>query len=52
VALGYCMVEDCQKLVSIKPGPQKWGSRECAWFPIRHDKPSGAPCDGHKKEIK
>lgn len=32
--LGWCML--CDKIVAIKPGSQKWGSRECAWFPIPH----------------
>lgn len=51
MALGYCM--ECTKLVSIRPGPQKWGSRECAWFPIAHDKPEGGQCvQGPKREIK
>jgi hypothetical protein len=34
VALGYCMV--CETLRSIRPGPQKWGSRERAWYPNTH----------------
>lgn len=38
MALGYCMI--CNTLRSIKPGAQKWGSRECEWFPIRHDAPA------------
>ena len=34
MALGYCMV--CDTLWTIRPGPQKWGSRECDWFPQPH----------------
>ncbi len=34
MALGYC--GSCDTLRSITPGPQKWGSRECRWFPVRH----------------
>lgn len=36
--LGYCM--SCETLRSIRPGPQKWGSRERRWFPIPHDAPA------------
>lgn len=51
MALGYCM--KCEKLVAIRPGSQKWGSRQVAWYPIAHDRPDGAPClDGPKAEIK
>lgn len=45
MALGYC--PKCDKLVSIRPGPQRWGSRECPWYPVQHD-----GCDGHKREVK
>lgn len=50
MALGYC--HGCERLVPIKPGPQKWGSRECAWRPLPHDHPDGGSCDGAKRELK
>ena len=50
MALGYCPV--CEKLVPIRQGPQKWGSRERAWYPHEHNAPDGGRCDGYKKEIK
>lgn len=51
MALGYCMT--CDKLVPIRAGEQKWGSRECEWYPITHDAPDGKPCtDGPKKPIR
>jgi hypothetical protein len=34
MALGYCMY--CETLRTIRPGPQKWGSRECDWYPTTH----------------
>lgn len=37
MALGYCM--SCDTLRTIRPGPQKWGSRECEWFPVQHTAP-------------
>lgn len=49
MALGYCDV--CDRLVSIRPGPQKWGSRERQWFPIPHDNQEGKLCPGDKKAL-
>jgi len=50
MALGYCKL--CDKLVSIRKGPQKWGSRECLWYPVPHEDPhTGKPCDGVKRGI-
>lgn len=49
--LGYCM--ECQKLCVLKKGEQKWGSRECAWYPRAHENPeTGKLCSGDKQEIK
>jgi hypothetical protein len=43
---------ECDKIVAIKPGAQKWGSRECAWFPIPHFAPSKhIGCGGAVHEI-
>ncbi len=48
--LGYCKV--CDKLVPLKVGPQKPGSRERYWYPYPHEKPEvGTPCPGEKKGI-
>lgn len=49
MALGYCKL--CERLVPIKPGPQKWGSRERQWFPVDHDGPDGQPCPGDKRPL-
>ena len=43
MALGYCRA--CEKLVPIKPGPYKLGSRERYWYPHPHDTPEGKPCE-------
>lgn len=48
--LGYCM--DCHKLVSIRKGAQRWGSREHDYYPITHDTLDGARCTGDKKAIR
>lgn len=48
MALGYCL--SCAKLVAIKPGPQKYGSRERYWCPVEHDA-DGKPCAGAKRGI-
>lgn len=51
MVLGYCMT--CAKLVPIRKGGQKWGSRQAAWFPQEHENPTtGARCDGTKREIR
>jgi hypothetical protein len=55
MVLGYCMI--CDKLVPLRRGPQKWGSRERAWFPIDHAgrRAPGtgyARCSGIEVEIK
>lgn len=34
MALGYCVT--CEKLCTITPGAQKWGSREREWYPVTH----------------
>jgi hypothetical protein len=47
--LGYCLV--CEKLVPIRPGPFRWGSRERYWLPVAHEKPDGGNCPGDKKGI-
>ena len=49
MALGYCKV--CDKLVPIKPGPQKWGTRERTWYPVAHDGEDGKLCKGDKKSL-
>lgn len=48
MAMGYCAV--CDRLVFIKPGPQKWGSRERTWYPVEHED-KGVPCPGTKKGL-
>lgn len=35
--LGYCM--KCEQLKPIVKLGQKWGSRECEWAPIHHNRP-------------
>ena len=42
MALGICM--ECQRLTAIRPGSQKWGSRECDWFPVDHPEPLHKTC--------
>jgi len=49
MALGYCRM--CERLVAIKPGPHKPGSRERWWFPWPHDDQDGRPCPGSKRGI-
>ena len=49
MALGYCKL--CDKLVTIRPGSPKWGSRERQWLPIFHDTPDGQPCAGDKRAL-
>ena len=50
MALGYCKV--CDKLTPIRPGEQKWGSRERLWYPVAHEGPDGKPClDGPKRGL-
>lgn len=44
MALGYCRV--CDKLLSIRPGGQKWGSREVNWYPTSHWVNVHKGCDG------
>lgn len=34
MALGYC--RHCDTLRTISQGPQKWGTRECHWYPVSH----------------
>ncbi len=34
MALGYCTY--CDTLRNIRPGPQQWGTRMCAWYPVAH----------------
>lgn len=34
MALGWCM--ECDTLRTIRPGEQKWGSREVNWYPVPH----------------
>ena len=36
MALGFCKKCDCLK--SIRTSSQKWGSRECQWRPVQHDR--------------
>lgn len=53
--LGYCPA--CDKLVAIRKGPPRWGSRECDWYPVTHDVPteeSTTPtrCNGDKRAIR
>lgn len=47
--MGYC--KKCDKLVFIRPGEFKFGSRERYYYPLSHDKPDGGPCDGDKRAI-
>lgn len=47
--MGYCAV--CDRLVAIRPGPQKWGTRERQWFPVEHAAPSGERCPGVKRSL-
>lgn len=49
MALGYC--PKCDKLVPIKPGPQKWGSREREWIVQPHNKPNDGPLCDNKKNL-
>jgi hypothetical protein len=42
MALGYCTY--CDTLRNIRPGAQKWGSRECAWYPTAHWINTHEPC--------
>lgn len=49
MAMGWC--KTCDRLVFIKPGPQKWGSRERRWFPVDHDDEKGQPCPGTKRDL-
>jgi hypothetical protein len=46
MALGWCPA--CDKLVAIRPGPQKWGSREREWHTVDHDTPEGKRCQNKK----
>jgi hypothetical protein len=40
--LGYCM--SCACLKSIQPVSQRWGSRQCEWRPVMHDKTVHVDC--------
>lgn len=42
MALGFC--ESCKTLKPIRPTGQKWGSRECEWRPVQHDKTVHVEC--------
>lgn len=42
MALGWCGV--CDTLRSIRPGAQKWGSRERDWYPVPHEIPVHQKC--------
>jgi hypothetical protein len=46
MALGYC--PSCDKLVSIVPGPQKWGTREREWRTVDHNTPAGVRCENKR----
>lgn len=49
MALGYC--KTCDKLVSIRPGPYRWGSRERYWLPVEHEDADGKRCPGVKRGL-
>lgn len=49
MALGICA--SCEKLVAIRPGPQRWGTRERTWYPIPHEDSDGKPCKGDKRGL-
>ncbi len=40
--LGYCMI--CDRLTTIRPGSQKWGSRERRYYPVSHDHVAHVGC--------
>jgi hypothetical protein len=42
VALGICPT--CDKLVTILPGVQKWGTREREWRTAEHENQEGVRC--------
>jgi hypothetical protein len=46
MALGICPT--CDKIVTILPGTQKWGTREREWRTITHDTPEGVRCQNKK----
>jgi hypothetical protein len=41
----------CQTLRSIRPGALKLGSRECEWYPIRHDVRTHAVCSAPVEQV-
>lgn len=50
MALGYCMI--CEQLKAIRPGSQRWGSRQVDWYPVLHDGLDGKRCPGDEKAIR
>ncbi len=46
MAMGIC--PQCEKLVHIRPGPQKWGSSERRWLTVPHETPEGVLCPNKK----
>lgn len=47
--LAYCLA--CDKLVPVRPGEYKLGSRERRYYPLEHDAPDGKRCEGTKRGI-
>lgn len=46
MALGYCPT--CDRLVTITPGTQKWGTREREWRTVEHERDDGKRCPNRK----
>lgn len=49
MALGICPA--CDRLVTIRPGAQKWGSRERRWLAAEHEDDQGKRCTGAGKDV-
>lgn len=47
MALGICPT--CDRLVTIVPGAQRWGSREREWRTVEHENDKGERCENKRK---